>query len=343
MTSEKWPHALLVNDIHIGKDTILEFHTNWNEALEVCQRMGIQEIVIGGDLWQSRSSQTLPVLLAVRQAILKATQLGIEIVIAEGNHCKIDQEPILGYSHIFDHYPNVSVIDDFIIEDMDGGLVLAVMSYFPENGSFINKLNELKATENPANTILYIHEGINGALAQNSDKELSASVFKPFRKVLVGHYHDRCKVGENIEYIGASRQHNYGEDEKKGYTVLFSDGSTQFVQNQVNVRYATITVTPDNISSAKEKIEKLIQDGVKIKVKVECHTDEVPAINKQTLLEMGVSKVEVKTETISVESAAQAISTKYDKAGIKNEYINFCHKKEIDDIETGLQYLDKIN
>ena len=149
-----------------------------------------------GDLWQSRSSQTLPVLLAVRQAILKATQLGIEIVIAEGNHCKIDQESILGYSHIFDHYPNVSVIDDFIIEDMDGGLVLAVMSYFPENGSFINKLNELKATENPANTILYIHEGINGALAQNSDKELSASVFKPFRKVLVGHYHDRCKVGE---------------------------------------------------------------------------------------------------------------------------------------------------
>ena len=86
-------------------------------------------------------------LLAVRQAILKATQLGIEIVIAEGNHCKIDQESILGYSHIFDHYPNVSVIDDFIIEDMDGGLVLAVMSYFPENGSFINKLNELKATE----------------------------------------------------------------------------------------------------------------------------------------------------------------------------------------------------
>ena len=144
MTSEKWPHALLVNDIHIGKDTILEFHTNWNEALEVCQRMGIQEIVIGGDLWQSRSSQTLPVLLAVRQAILKATQLGIEIVIAEGNHCKIDQESILGYSHIFDHYPNVSVIDDFIIEDMDGGLVLAVMSYFQKMEALLTNSMNLK-------------------------------------------------------------------------------------------------------------------------------------------------------------------------------------------------------
>ena len=252
MTSEKWPHALLINDIHIGKDTILEFHTNWNEALEVCQRMGIQEIVIGGDLWQSRSAQTLPVLMAVRQAILKATQLGIEIVIAEGNHCKIDQESILGYSHIFDHYPNVSVIDDFIIEDLDGGLFLAVMSYFPENGSFINKLNELKKTEDPENIILYIHEGINGVLTQSSDKELSASVFKPFKKVLVGHYHDRCKVGENIEYTGASRQHNYGEDDKKGYTVLFSDGSTQFIQNEANVRYTTITVTPDNVSSVKD-------------------------------------------------------------------------------------------
>lgn len=343
MASEKWPHALLVNDIHIGKDTILEFHSNWNEALEICQQMSIQEIVIGGDLWQSRSSQTLPVLLAVRQAILKATQLGIDIVIAEGNHCKIDQESILGYSHIFDHYPNVSVVDDFLIEDIDDGLFLAIMSYFPENGSFVDKLNELKASESPTNTILYIHEGINGALAQSSDKELPASIFKPFKQVLVGHYHDRCKVGDNIEYIGASRQHNYGEDSQKGYTVLFSDGSTQFIQNQANVRYTTIILTPDNIESAKEEIQKQINNGVKVKVKVECYTDEASAINKQALLEMGVSKVEVKTETVSVESAAQAISTKYDKAGIKNEYINFCRKKEIDDIKTGLQYLDKIN
>lgn len=62
-------------------------------------------MIIGGDLWLSRSSQTLSTLMAVRQAIIKATKAGITITVAEGNHCKVDQESVLGYSHLFSEYP----------------------------------------------------------------------------------------------------------------------------------------------------------------------------------------------------------------------------------------------
>ena len=117
---------------------------------------------------------------------------------------------------------------------------LHVMSYFPEDGSFAERLGRLaaEALSGEPEHFLYIHEGINGALAQPSEKELPARIFSPFDKVFVGHYHNRTVIpGTGIEYIGSSRQHNFGEDEEKGYTVLYTDGTYEFVKNRVNMRY----------------------------------------------------------------------------------------------------------
>ena len=117
MAKEKFPCALLINDIHVSKDNIPEFQKNWDEALDICKKRDIPEIIVGGDLWQSRSSQTLDTLLAVRQAIIKATHQGIELTLAEGNHDLVDQEALLGYSHLFSEYPNVSTVEDYTAID----------------------------------------------------------------------------------------------------------------------------------------------------------------------------------------------------------------------------------
>lgn len=58
--------ALLINDIHVNKDNIAEFNKNWDEMLSICQREGVEEVVIGGDVFTSRASQTLSTLLAVK-------------------------------------------------------------------------------------------------------------------------------------------------------------------------------------------------------------------------------------------------------------------------------------
>ena len=59
MSKERIPCALLINDIHVSKDNIPEFQKNWDEALAICNEQEIPEIIVGGDLWQSRSAQTL--------------------------------------------------------------------------------------------------------------------------------------------------------------------------------------------------------------------------------------------------------------------------------------------
>lgn len=336
--------ALLLNDIHAGKDNLSEFAKNWDEALDICKERGIEYLVVGGDMWQARANQTLSTLLEVDKAVRKATAQGLTLILANGNHDKTDQENTLGYNHLFAHYDDVTVVDvaHSICIDSNLGLWLTTMSYFPENGSFPQRLEDAKEFLPSGDTILYIHQGINGALATSSEDELPASLFKDFRKVLVGHYHDRCKVGDNIEYIGASRQHNFGEDEEKGYTILYSNGSTEFIKNQVNTRFTTFTIKADTPEDIQVEIKKAVENGNKVRVKVECKAEDAALINKQAILDMGVSKLEIKAETPSVEAVSQALETKYDKTGIKSEYVTFCDRKNIKDVETGLCYLDKI-
>lgn len=342
MSRHDRPFALLANDLHVDKNNIEEFEKNWAEMLSVCKERGVDYIIVGGDLWTNRAAQTLPVLKAVQKAILDARRNYLTIIIAEGNHDLIDQEDTFGYSHIFDPYPGVHVVDEWHIIPL-GKHNLVIMSYFPENGSFTEKLEAIKNKLAPELVILYIHEGISGALSQSSDNELPAKLFKGFHKVLVGHYHNRTQIGDNIFYIGASRQHNFGEDEEKGYTLLYPDGATEFVKNQVNTRYITITVTNENIMVATRRISELTKAGYKVRVKVECNAQKTPVISKQALLDMGVNKIEVVTEELPIASASQALEAKYDKAGIKKEYVDFCRKKDIDDVATGISYLEKIS
>lgn len=346
----KQPVALLLNDIHVDNSNIPEFQSNWDEALSICKDHNICDIIIGGDLWLSRSAQALDVLMAVRHAILKAVNQDMYITIAEGNHCKVNQESILGYSHIFSEYPNVDVVDSYSAIDIGKDAVLYVMSYFPENGSFTHRLDELIKNdfEKSKYNVLYIHEGIKGGLAQPSDNELPTNIFKCFDKVLVGHYHDRKTIpNTNIEYIGASRQHNFGEDEEKGYTILFDDGSCEFVKNQANIRYKTLSISVNDLND-KNISSKLIHEGqndtYKIRLCIHCDSTQTSIIDKKKLIEFGCTKVEVITNDANPQTSTNlSLEHKYDKSGIKTEYELFCADKGIKNVEIGLQYLDKIN
>lgn len=344
------PVALLLNDIHVSKDNVPEFHKNWDEALDICKTNEIEYLIVGGDMWMSRSAQTLNTLLAVREAILKATkQYGLYIIIANGNHDLVDQESILGYNHIFSDYESVEVIGDYTEIDLTDGVSLWIMSYFPENGSFIKRLQDLQENcciNRAKKNILYIHEGIRGGLATPSDDELPANLFSAFDATLVGHYHNRKQIpGTNIEYIGASRQHNFGEDEEKGYTILYSNGSTEFVKNEVNMRYKVIEV---DIADMDEDFLAMLSEiksdsRYKVKVRVKCDSAQSTSVNKQKLAEHGANKIELVTEqTVVMHTDHKSITQKFDKSGIKEEYTNFCSQKSIDN-QLGLHYLEKLN
>jgi exonuclease SbcD len=349
MSKTGHPCMLLLNDIHISKDNIPEFTANWNEALSICERMEIKEMVLGGDLFQSRSAQTLDVLLAVRDALFSAKKRNMKIILACGNHDKVNQEAVRGYCHVFDQHENVTVVDDYLtIVYPEWAFALHVAAYFPENGSFMEKLETLIAggLDKERLNYLYIHEGINGALAHSSENELPAHIFGDFDKVFVGHYHDRTVIkGTAIEYIGSSRQHNFGEDEEKGYTVLHSDGSRIFVKNEVNTRYQVMDVPVEKADiHLADRLEEIKADGrYRVKVRVHATSAKASGIDKGKLLEAGASKVEIITEEVEMtENFSSGLFEKFDNRKIMENYEQFCREKEIENVALGLSYLSKI-
>ena len=346
-----YPCLLLLNDIPISKDNIPAFKANWQEAIDICRKMDVKEIAIGGDLFFSRAAQTLDVLLAVHDALLTAAEHGIHVTIAEGNHDKVNQENERGYCHVFDQHSNVLVCDEYVSLPLgeDCRFVLHMMGYFPEDGSFCTRLDRLKeeALDPKRLNFLYIHEGINGALAQPNDKELPAKIFEDFDKVFVGHYHNRTIIDKTrIEYIGSSRQHNFGEDEEKGYTVIYTDGSHEFIKNQANTRYRVIDVAAERAGlHLMDELREIDADGrYKVKVRVHAPQAAMKSVDKAALLDAGATKVELIADDEEVlEVAASSLFEKFDSHRIRETYEEFCREKQIDDVAIGLEYLSKID
>ena len=345
-----YPCLLLLNDIHISKDNIPAFKANWQEAIDICRKMDVKEIAIGGDLFFSRAAQTLDVLLAVHDALLTAAEHGIHVTIAEGNHDKVNQENERGYCHVFDQHSNVLVCDEYVSLPMgdDCRFVLHMMGYFPEYGSFCTRLERLKeeAIDPKRLNFLYIHEGINGALAQPNEKELPAKIFEEFDKVFVGHYHNRTIIPKTrIEYVGSSRQHNFGEDEEKGYTVIYTDGTHKFIKNQANTRYRVIDVTAERAGlHLMDELREIDADG-RYKVKVRVHAPQVAikSVDKSALLDAGATKVElIADDEDMLEASSSSLFEKFDSHRIRETYEEFCREKQIDDVAIGLEYLSKI-
>lgn len=345
---EIYPCLLLLNDIHVSKDNIPEFTANWREALDICRRMNIRDIALGGDLFLSRAAQTLDVLLAVHDALLSAAECGMRVTMINGNHDKVNQESERGYCHVFDRHPGVLVADDYIALPCPDGqrFVLHMVAYFPENGSFPDKLGKVRLDPDRLN-YLYIHEGINGALSQPSDNELPVSLFEEFDRVFVGHYHNRCIIpGTRIEYIGSSRQHNFGEDEDKGYTVLYNDGTHEFVKNRANTRYRVMDVPVEKagIRLTNELSEIRAEGRYKVKVRIHGRAAQLPNIDKRALFEAGASKVELLPEEVQAEAFAEGdLLERYDREKISESYREFCALRHIEDPEYGLMYLSQID
>ena len=345
---DAYPIAMVLADTHCGKDTVEAFKLNMHEAISICQDKSIKYIFFAGDLVLSRAAQTLDILLAIHDVLEACKEAGIEVVMINGNHCKVNQESPRGYCNVFDSFSNVIVVDTYlkfpILKDVQIGLI----SYFPEQGTFVQKLKELEEVMfdgTKAFRILIIHEGIRGGLGEATETELPAKLFSKWNKVLVGHYHNRNTIAPNIEYIGSSRQHNFGEDEEKGYTVIYTDGSHEFIKNKVNTRYRVIDVSAERAGlNLMDELREIDADGrYKVKVRVHAPQAAMKSVDKAALLDAGATKVElIADDEEMLEVAASSLFEKFDSHRIRETYEEFCREKQIDDVAIGLEYLSKI-
>lgn len=160
------PIALLMNDLHITKDNILEFEKNWSEALDICDKHSVTKIFVGGDVFTTRSVQSLYPMLKVRQYFYKAVNRDIEVNVAFGNHdC-----PVYGERYNWlDLYSDIVNVGKTWLFYETGEKVLAMCSYYPEETMMPDLLEELDNWLHTkgysySDVVVYLHSGVHGAL-----------------------------------------------------------------------------------------------------------------------------------------------------------------------------------
>lgn len=337
---------LLVNDLHANKDNLVEFEKNWDEMLDVCNKFHVDEIHIGGDLFDSPSVQYLSVMDVLAKCFDKVHIKNIPIIASPGNHDCPDRKLTNSWLNCFKHDCHI-VREPEIFELGNEGLYLAQFPYYLEATDFpvVFKSFEEKLSKTdiePQDVILYLHEGIHGALGDfDIPNEVPQSLFDGYRAVLCAHYHNRTHIKNTcIHYIGASRAHSFGEDENKGYTLLDSkDGEFTFIKNEVNLRYVTERLELADVKNWKNTYD----DRYKIRLIIHCQSEKVETVDKQALIDKGANKIEFDTEKIQAIKAEQSsIEEKFDTKDLQQEYKSFCQEKDIDN-RMGIDYLSKID
>ena len=166
-------------------------------------------------------------------------------------------------------------------------------------------------------------------------------MFKDFDRVFLGHYHNAQQPTRNVFHLPSVAQNNFGEDEEKGYTVLYDDLSFETIKSDFKpYRSITLdagTVTRDDIKSV---VEDAKSENFYMRVVLTGTQEQVKGVDRKTLQAAGVN-VKVKYDDVEVtESQEQAVVKELSGTDIKDKFVKFCEANSYD-VEEGLSLLNE--
>lgn len=339
----KKPIALVLTDTHLKPDNISLVEDIFNQAISKCKELNINTILHGGDWFNSRTGQPLSVLKATQRIIDKLKSNKITVGIIGGNHDKTDYDSEESFIDVFGSTAFI-VTQDYLNVHF-GTINVHFLPFFKESGSYMQRLQDIKINKEETN-ILITHVAINGV--KNNDhsvvsEAIPSSAFNKFDKVLVGHYHNQQQF-DNIYYIGSAYQANYGEDENKGFTLLYDDGSIEFIQSKfpkyINYEIDVQDLTSKEIVQLQEERKK---SGDNIKIKIKGDEAKVKSFDTSLLTQAGIT-YELKSNAITKPLSDEEMSTNitHDKKTITDAFGKFCKDNKIKDNKYGLEKLKQI-
>jgi len=346
--------GLIITDTHLEPKSVELNRSIWKQAVDTCIERGITRIYHGGDVFDSRKSQTQEMLTVLSELLEMVSEAGIRTIMIPGNHDKTDYQSENSFLHTFRFHPNVMVVRDYWCEDSSTNeefpedLHLFFCPFFDEKSGrysevlqeHISKLKNCQGTK-----ILLTHIGVNDAVMNGGtviQDSLEGSIFSGFDKVYVGHFHDQQELkGGKINYIGSAFQSNFGEDTEKGFQILKSDDSLEFIKSEFP-EYKKVTI---DLESATR------QDIIELKKEYEGSTDNIrfefigkreklQSIDKNEFISLGID-VKTKEDDANVVDYSDMEITVFDDKKIKEEWEKFTEEDE-ENQEIGNKYLNKV-
>jgi exonuclease SbcD len=342
------PIGIGLADTHAHDNNLKLQVSIWKQAVELAKKLDVDKLFHLGDWVVERKAQSLGVLEHLEEMKEYVKYHNLELIGISGNHDKTNQESIFAYPNLYGG-SGFHIVEDFHEEIISEDLSVWFLPYFPEMGTYPDKVEMIKKMMNKdKRNILITHIGVNGGLAHESatiNKEVSAGLFEGFYSVQIGHFHNRNLVEHDgtaiIWYVGSTHAANYGEDNEKGFTIFYDDGSIEF-HNAEFPKFETIKVDVEEVDGKwlSETKKYIKETGINVRVIVTGDESELKKIKKQKFSDIGVKKLKLNAESVAIRGEDnKVVFVSLDKKAVKKLYKKFSVNNEIDP-SFGLEYLD---
>lgn len=134
------------------------------------------------------------------------------------------------------------------------------------------------------------------------ESEIKPSLFKGWGKVFLGHYHDHQELTKNVIHLGSIAQNNFGEDDRKGFWILYEDLSYSLIPSD-GKRYKKEVVNLDEMTFKQvDKVIKALKENNPddyVRVEIVGSQDQLKSIDKKVYQELGID-VKLKAKELEV-------------------------------------------
>lgn len=347
---EKTVLTVISSDWHIKLNNIDRIVDLIQQKIDLAKKLETTNLICLGDVFQSRQAQPLSVLKCFEYVLNLIDRAGMVLYCIAGNHDKINYSSEDSYLDQYQWHPALKLIRNILTFRM-GDFDLHFIPFFEESlwcecfGELLeSSLGLPHGGEFTGKDILLSHQAISGSMNNDGTKienSLRPLMFKGFFKVFLGHYHNQQQMGENIFHLPSLQANNFGEDNEKGFTVLYDDGSHELVISTFS-EYCTIKINLDKINELelndiKRDAAILIEEsGANVRFKFEGSEDKVQAIKSEEFTTFGIDvKKEYRTIVKSIEKAETGEVITYDNKTILRKFDIFCEEEKYNNVKYG--------
>lgn len=334
----KKPLAIIFNDAHLKVGNEREVVDSVRHLLKYAKDEKITKLIFAGDLFDSRSFQRQSVLQAFDEILDLIHKAKCTLYLFPGNHDKTVYKSFDSFLDIYRYHPCVEFNRTIKNIEIDG-VSITLLPFFSDD-MLIPMIEESEGAD-----VLISHFEMAGStnLGSISTKtSINKKLLSKWKKTYLGHYHNYHEISKDIVHLPSLRQSSFGEDDKKGFSVLYSDLSYSLVQGNFK-KYTKIELDIDTLTTKELKDLIKLHEKSTDTVRFEFTGEEskLKAIDKKLFVDSDIDiKIKYGVNYDSKNLVLPTVVESYDIEDVKVSLADFCEEKGYD-IEKGRELLEE--
>lgn len=326
--------AIISNDWHLQETNLEEIQGLVSQMFNLAKKEGVKTLFVIGDIFDNRKAQKESVLNAFRSILDECSKENLILTVIPGNHDKTDNSSLSSFLDPFMTHPQIRLIRDAQQVDLEG-LKINCIPFFL-NDQWVEKEKLL-----PRADILLSHLALNGSVNNDGtrvDSSITPSSLNSYQKVFLGHYHNYQELTPSIVHLPSLKQNNFGENDLKGCTVLYSDTSFEITPlsfKKFITREVDLSKQEDQLN-LKEIIENY-DNSYFLKLKIKGSKNQKAFDFSELKLRGILFELDLKND---IKDNREMVDIR-DKSNVISLFQSFCKENSLD-YECGINYLNQV-